>query len=198
MRTLTATLTVLALTACAPDLRTDYPFDGQVSSGPLVVTTPEANDAGFDVTIDATNKGSQVYFDIDLGREMKVDEAFSTNAWDLAFKRYEVSMNGGAGNPTGVVEVAVLKGVDYDGLGQVPASANFLQDGAGPVFNTEEGGWYTYDLGKHQLVTRDDLVYVVKSSDAKFYKLKMLSYYDGNGTPASISLKYAPISPRGP
>ena len=31
----------LALTGCAPDLRKDYPFDGEVSSGPLVTVTPQ-------------------------------------------------------------------------------------------------------------------------------------------------------------
>ena len=51
--------------------------------------------------VDASNKGSQVYMDLDEGKEMKAEEAFSTNGWDLAFKRFEVSMNGGASNPTG-------------------------------------------------------------------------------------------------
>jgi hypothetical protein len=35
---------------------------------------------------------------------------------------------------------------------------------------------------------------VVKSSTGAYFKLRMLSYYDSFGTPASITLEYAPIA----
>lgn len=183
---------VVAAAACAPDLRLDHPFDGQVSSGQLVRV--EQDGEVRTAHIDATDKGSQVFLDLDLGKEMKADEAFSTNDWDLAFKRYEISMNGGAGNPTGVVRAAVLKDVSFESLTQALATG-YQQDGATSVFNGVEGGWYFYDLGKHQLVTRADLLYVVQSSDGTYFKLQMLGYYDDKGTPASLTLRYAPVTP---
>lgn len=191
MRTLLLSLIVVG-SGCANDLRVDHPFDGNVSSGPLVTTQVLMGDVLL-MNVDATNKNSQVYVDLDEGREMKVDEAFSTNGWDLAFKRYVISMNGGSGNPSGVVRVAVLQNQDFDALTQAPATG-YLQDAADPVFNSVDGGWYFYDLGKHQLVTVDSLMYVVQSSAGKYFKLKMISYYDSAGTPASLSLKYAPLT----
>lgn len=183
----------LAVAGCAPDLRTDYPFDGQVSTGPLVELTP-GDDGSTTAIVDATNKSAMVFFDIDEGREMKADEAFDTNAWDLAFQRYTVTMNGGGGNPTGEVSVAVLKGQGWDSVTQAPASG-YQQDASETVFNGVEGGWYSYDLVKHKLVTREDLLYVVRSSQGRFFKLQMLSYYDSSGTPARLSFRYQPVSP---
>jgi hypothetical protein len=178
----------LAVAGCAPDLRTDYPFDGQVNTGPLVEVSPQEDGSAM-ALVDATNKSSLVFFDIDEGRELKADEAFDTNGWDLAFQRYTVTMNGGGGNPNGQVRVAVLKDASWDSLTSAPAEG-YQQDASEPVFNGVEGGWYTYDLVKHRLVTREELLYVVRSSEGRFFKLQMLSYYDNAGTPARLSFRY--------
>lgn len=176
---------------CAPDLRVDHPFDGETTTGALVVAT-DLEGGGKRLLIDATNKMSQVYVDLDEGREMKPDEAFSTNGWDLALKRFDVYVNSGASGPTGNVELTVLKDVDYGSLTQAPASG-FTTDTGDRIFNTAEGGWYRYDLGLHRLVTRTELVYVLHTSAGAYVKLRMLDYYDEHGTPASISLEYAPL-----
>ena len=183
----------LALGGCAPDLREDFPFDGQVSSGPLVEVTPR-EDGGQEALVDATNKAAMVYFDIDTGRELKADEAFDTNGWDLAFQRFTITMNGGGGNPTGQVRVAVLENTSWEALTVAPA-AGYQQDASAPVFNDVAGGWYSYDLSKHQLAPRA-LLYVVRSSAGRFFKLQMLSYYDRAGTPARLSLRYQELSAR--
>ena len=173
---------------CAPDLRTDYPFDGQLNTGPLVEVSSQEDGSAL-ASVDATNKSSLVFFDIDEGRELKADEAFESNAWDLAFQRYTVTMNGGGGNPTGQVRVAVLEASSWDALTSAPAEG-YQQDASEPVFSAVEGGWYTYDLAKHRLVAREELLYVVHSSEGRFFKLQMLSYYDSTGTPARLSFRY--------
>ncbi len=178
----------LAVAGCAPDLRTDYPFDGQVNTGPLVEVSSQEDGSAL-ASVDATNKSSLVFFDIDEGRELKADEAFESNAWDLAFQRYTVTMNGGGGNPAGQVRVAVLKDSSWDALNSAPAEG-YQQDASEPVFSAVEGGWYTYDITKHRLVTREELLYVVHSSEGRFFKLQMLSYYDPTGTPARLSFRY--------
>ena len=183
---------VLWLAGCANDLRVDYPFDGETTTGPLVVATPTET-GGTLLQIDATNKMSQVYVDLDEGREMKPEEAFATNGWDLALKRFDIFVNSGASG-TGTVEVAVLKGVDFASLTQAPASG-FTADTGDRVFNTTEGGWYFYDLGVHKLITRTELVYVIHTSGGAYVKLRMIDYYDAAGTPAALSLEYAPIAP---
>ena len=185
-------LLTLLLAGCANDLRVDHPFDGETTTGPLVVATV-VETGGTQLLIDATNKMSQVYVDLDEGREMKPAEAFETNGWDLSLRRFDIFVNSGASGPDGTVEIAVLKDVDYASLTQAPASG-FTADTGERVFNTSEGGWYFYDLGVHRLITRTELVYVIHTSTGAYVKLRMLSYYDQNGTPASISLEYAPIA----
>ncbi|PTL82761.1 HmuY family protein [Vitiosangium sp. GDMCC 1.1324] len=184
----TVLLLGLAVAGCAPDLREDYPFDGQATTGQLVEVTAQ-EDGSRVAIIDATNKSATVFFDIDEGREMKVDEAFDTNGWDLSFQRYVITMNGGGGNPTGEVQVAVLEGESWDALTTAPTQG-YQQDASEPVFSGVEGGWYAYDIVQHKLVTRDGLLYVVRSSRGQFFKLQMLSYYDSAGTPARLSFRY--------
>lgn len=123
---------------------------------------------------------------------MKPEEAFETNGWDSAFRRFDIAANSGASSPTGVVEVAVLEDVDFDALTQARGDG-LLGRHADWLFNTINEGWYFYHSGVHRLVTRAELTYVVKTSAGAYKKVKMLDYYDENGTPASISLKYAPV-----
>ncbi|MBL9038295.1 MAG: HmuY family protein [Archangium sp.] len=197
-------LLLFALSACAPDLRTDFPFDGtgatcidpetkksvDCAAIPLVFARVEGEQRT--LIVDATNKEVHVYVDLDEGREMKLDEALTTNAWDLSFKRFEILANGGATNPEGQVEIAVIEGGDYDGTSAAP-SDGFVQDGADSVFTAVNGGWYYYDLGVHRLITKD-LLYVIRSSAGAYFKLRMGSYYDDAGTPARLSLTYASVA----
>lgn len=189
-----AALLALALAGCAPSLLDDYPFDGQAggSDGPKLTVVVDASGVR-SALVDATSQGSQVFVDLDNDVELKADEAFATNAWDLAFQRYKISANGGPSSPQGVVKVAVLKGVAFEALTTAPETG-WQQDGADPVINTAEGGWYTYDLGVHRLVTRPDLLYVIETSERHFLKLAMGSYYDPAGTPARLSFRYAQVA----
>jgi hypothetical protein len=184
---------LVVMSGCANDLRVDHPFDGQTTDGPLV-RAEVLDTGGTKLFVDATSKGSQVYVDLDEGREMKADEAFSTNGWDLAFKRYEIAVNSGDQGPTGTVEVAIIKGGDFDALTQAPADG--FAPGKGPAMSVVDGpdAWFSYNLSAHGVVTRTDIFYVVKSSAGAYFKLRMLSYYDEAGTPAAISLVYAPVA----
>jgi hypothetical protein len=181
----------VVLAACAPDLREDYPFDGEGATGPLVEVLPQ-EDGSRTARIDATSKSAQIYFDIDEGREMKADEALDTNQWDLAFQRFTITMNGGASNPAGPVSVAVLRDQDWDALTVAPAEG-YQQDAADTVFNGAQGGWYVYDLGKHRLQPREELLYVIRGSLGRYYKLRMRSYYDDAGTPARPAFSYQQV-----
>lgn len=181
------------LAGCANDLRVDHPFETD-TPGELVVV--EMLEGGLKrVHVDATSKTAQVFLDLDEGREMKLEEAFSSNGWDLSFKRDKIGVNSGPNSPTGVVEVAVLSGVDFDALTRAPTAGLGPETGNG-VFNPVglEGGWYFYDLGVHRLVTRTELMYVLHTSAGAYVKLRMLAYYDAAGTPAAITLEYASIA----
>lgn len=173
------------LMACAPDLRDDYPFDGALT-GDFLVNAPQSDGTTLS-TIDATSKTGTIYLDLDTAAVVGVGEP-----WDLAFQRFKISANSGASGQ-GSVGVAVVKGQDFASL-KTPPADGYLQDGSETVFNGIEGGWYSYDLSVHKLVTRDDLFYVVRT-EAGFFKLKMKSYYDEAGTAARMQFWWAKVQP---
>jgi hypothetical protein len=180
------------LAACAPDLRDDYPFDGALPDGEYLVNVAQADGTTLS-TVDATHKESFVYVDLDAAEDLPAAEALSGNAWDLSFQRYKIVSNGGSGGP-GNVKIAVLKDVDFASVQAAPAEG-WEQDGADTVFNAVEGGWYFYDLSKHKLTAREDLTYVVQTGVPQFFKLRMKSYYDENGTAARMQFVWAAVSP---
>lgn len=202
LRTLGVLAIVVMVSGCAPDLRCDFPFDGDrgcagQDAGPEgpKISLKFDDDAGVrDVLVDATSKTSRVFLDVDADRELSVDEALSSNGWDLSFKRDNVASNGGpATDNRGQVAIAVLKDVAFDSLTRAPTDG-YRQDAAQTVLNEAEGGWYVYDLGVHRLAARADLTYVLKSSAGRYFKLKFLSYYDEAGSPARINLRYQAIA----
>lgn len=200
MRSWLSVTACLGLVACAPDLRRDYCFDGLCGDGETgpKVTIEATGDAGIRrALVDATDKtaGARTFVDLDADAEVSAPNVLGgDSSWDLAFQRDKVSTNGGiASGGHGTVQVAVLKGVDFEGLTQAPAGG-YLQDTEKLVFNDVEGGWYNYDLGVHRLITRGELLYVVRSSDDRYFKLRMLNYYDESGSPARVSFEYQVIS----
>ncbi len=185
-------LAALALAGCAPSLLDDYPFPTEDPPPPFDVTVGAGGLRS--AVVNATSKTAWVYLDLDADAALGVSEAFSTNKWDLAFRRVDVTINGGPDSPAGVVKVAVLKDVAFESLTQAPESG-WLQDGLKPVFADEHGGWYFYDLGKHVVTPRKELVYAVRSSEAKFYKLAFDAYYDAAGTAGRVAIRYQAIAP---
>lgn len=186
-------LILLGLIACAPDLRTDFPFDGQLPDGTYIVFEDEGGGSTL-LTVDATNKESFVYLDLDTLSELHGAEAIDQGTWDLAFQRFKVAGNGGASGP-GTVAIAQLDGVDFDALTQAPADG-YQQDGADTVIGgNAEGGWYLYDLNVHKLAAREGRSYVVRTTADAYFKLKMLSYYDEHGTAARLKLRVSKIAP---
>lgn len=176
---------------CAPDLRDEYPFDGALP-GTDHITHVVQPDGSTVSTVDATNKTSYVYFDLDTGKEVEGAVAVETQSWDLSFQRFKISSNGGGSGP-GTCKVLGLKATKFEDLKVAPKDG-YQADTADSVFATFEGGWYNYDLNVHKLVPRD-LLYVVLSGQGSYFKIQMLDYYDKNGTAAKPTLKWEKISP---
>lgn len=184
-------LALLLLSACAPDLRDEYAFDGALPGTDHIKSVVQADGSTLSV-VDATNKTSYVYFDLDTGKEVEGAVAVETQSWDLSFQRFKISSNGGGSGP-GKVKIAALKAVKFADLTVAPKDG-YEVDTAESLFTTFEGGWYNYDLNVHKLVVRD-LLYVVLSGDGAYFKIQMLDYYDSNGTAAKPSFKWGKLSP---
>jgi hypothetical protein len=123
----------------------------------------------------------------------------SASDWDLSFKRFTIAMNGGV-TGAGGVEVAVLKGVSFDEVTDVPSSG-FASDGADGsdddeetdyVMSTGETGWYDYDPTKHALIPREH-VYVVQTTERAVFKLEIVDYYNEAGTSGHVALRFSQL-----
>jgi len=186
--------------ACAPDLRTDFPFDGTAPENGQSHFTFETKGNGVWQTVaDASQKEFWVYLDVDNSKEIPGAEALGTKEWDLGFQRFKIISNSGV-DGVGDVEVAVLPGQDFDTLSTAPETGYLRDAPDGPDSNTDvdsaflvNDGWYAYDLLKHKVAPNPN-VYVVHTAHA-YYKLKLMAYYDAAGTAGKITFLWAPLSP---
>lgn len=190
---------LVPLSACAPDLREAYPFDGATTGGGSRVTHEELGEGVWRTTVDASVNEAWVYLDLDARRELPVDEALTTQDWDLAFQRFKIISNGGVSGPGGVA-AAALTGTSFEALTRAPESGFQADETDGTDENSDldsaflKGeGWYYYDLGKHRLTARET-VYVVRTTDGGYFKLKLLGYYDGSGNSGHVSFEWASVT----
>lgn len=189
---------VLLLSACAPDLREEFPFDGELPAGSYV----SHEDLGGGVTrtqVIATAQGAWVYLDLDTKAEIPAGEAVGAPQWDLAFQRYRIISNGGVSG-VGSVEVAILPGADFAALTRAPASGYLRDAPDGSDANTDldsafliDDGWYEYSFSEHRLAPRD-LVFVVKN-EAAYFKVKFVGYYSEAGSSAHPTFEWAALLP---
>jgi len=189
---------LLAVSACAPNLQEDFPFDGELPPG-TYATFADAGDGSDTVNIEATAKEAWVYVDMAGKKDVPASESVGTTAWHLAFQRFKIMTNSGVSGP-GSVEVAALPGQDFDALTQAPGGG-YSQDRAdGPDGNADldspflEGdGWYLYDLSVHKVTPRD-ITWVVHLPEG-YFKMRLLDYYARAGTAGTLKFRWAPLLP---
>ncbi|HYV46616.1 MAG TPA: HmuY family protein [Myxococcaceae bacterium] len=184
--------------ACAPDLRTDYPFDGDLPAGDYVTFT-DLGGGVQELRVNAGEPQSWVFVDLDDQRQVPGAEAIGAAGWDVAFQRFRIISNGGVSG-VGPVEVAALPGQDFTALTAAPPTG-YVQDAAdGPDSNQDvdsaflvDDGWYLYDLFNHGVNPRD-IVYVVHG-DRAFWAMQILGYYDEAGTSARFRIDVKALTP---
>ena len=183
----------LSVAACAPDLGGD---DGGDDGPPVVVV--DNGDGSVTVTIDARDDVAWVYLDLESSALVTPVDPGDSPLWDLAALRFNIKTNGGSSG-SGEVEVATIEGVPFDAVDQAPVDGYARDDAAGgPAAMEPEPGyafdlWYDYDMDEHTLSPRD-VVYVVRTVEANYYKIQMLDYYNDAGTAGYVKLRAAPIA----
>jgi hypothetical protein len=153
---------------------------------------------GVSTVVDAVSEEEWRYFDLDTGT---ADEA--EDVWDLAFSRFRVRINGGISGPR-AVQIATLTGEAFEDLSRAP-DTNWSPERADSegdqgdadsdpdnVFNGAEEDWYLYDVMTHTLSPKD-ITYVVASTEERFYKLRIVDYYDSAGTGGFMRLDWDEI-----
>lgn len=203
-------LTCLSLTACAEDLRNEdqteadagnLDLPGAADASPSShITSSENGDGTTTSIIDATSNDAWIYLDLNTGLETTPTTPLASEEWDLAFRRFDVTLNGGISGASDVA-VMVLPNQDFDSLTIAPASgyttdlADGDDEGEEPdlYFGSEQGAWYDYDPTTHVLSPKER-VYVVASAAGTYYKLRFLGYYDDAGTAGTLRLQWGPIA----
>lgn len=135
------------------------------------------------LTIDATSKERWVLIDFSSGRTHHVadldrqKDELQRLDWDMGFQRTKIVTNGGTTNPKGKVGVVNLGPVDFNSVLEAPAS-EFTQDSRsfGKRVNKALSGWYNYRTRTHNIESKKN-VYIVKTSDGHFLKIRILNYY---------------------
>lgn len=208
----------LALAGCGADLEPD-------PTGPIPTPTPGASKVsvlGRDgdvarVRVDATANDAWVYVDLETMTQVIVDDPGRSTAWDVAFSRFHVKVNGGVSGAGGV-EVAALPGralaavtteptegwgtdapkVGVDAPDQpsfvTPANADLV---FGRAHAASATGWYVYDVTTHVLRAAD-VTYVVRTVEGALRKVRFEGYYDDAGTGGFPRLVVAPLAAAGP
>ncbi|HSC85965.1 MAG TPA: HmuY family protein [Polyangiaceae bacterium] len=142
--------------------------------------------------VDATDTEAWQKLDLDSGYA-------DTDGWDLAFRRFGVLTNGGITGGGGVQALA-LPAADFDALTRAPEpSAAWSVDVADgddddTLSDNAFSDWYDYDVATHEL-TPKDIVFVVRSSEARYYKLRFEGYYDEVGTSGVVTFRWAELEP---
>jgi HmuY protein len=142
-------------------------------------------------TVDARSKDLWMYFDFSRGAVVAVQDPKS-DAWDLAFQRYVIRTNGGDTNPAGRAALLSVAG-DFATVTRVPEHAAFTSDiraknrlySANPVIEK----WYTYSYLANVLAPKR-VVYVVRTQDGKYAKMRILSYYCKESASGCLTFEY--------
>lgn len=143
-------------------------------------------------TIDARSENVWIYFDFSRGAVVPVLDP-RKDAWDLAFKRYVMRTNGGRSNPDGQGAVLKLRERDLAAVSQVPEGIDFQADihpkNRLHPFNPVLEKWYNYSYLANVLAPKPEL-YVVRTQDGKYAKMRMLSYYCTGSVAGCMTFEY--------
>jgi len=133
-----------------------------------------------------------MYFDFARGSVVAVQEP-KTDAWDLTFQRYVIKTNGGQTNPTGHGALLSLGERDFAAVTKVPDKAEFLSDihpkNRPASYNPVMEKWFNYSYLANVLAPKP-FVYLVRTHDGKYAKMRLLSYYCVNKSAGCLTFEY--------
>lgn len=137
-------------------------------------------------TVDARDPAAWQFFSFARGSVVVDPRPFD---WDLAFRRFEVIVNGGDAL-SGMGGVMVVEGPAGDSLDVLP------EDGyegtvvvAGDSLVASLGDWYDYSMLTHLLSPRPR-TFLVRTADGRYAKLRFESYYCPGAQPGCVTFEY--------
>ena len=193
-RLLSLWIVVLCLVGCSSERgRSDDPTAATYQPTPPQPQAVGAQLVGPIVyTVDARSRDVWMYFDFARGSVVAVQEP-KTDAWDLTFQRYVIKTNGGQTNPTGHGALLSLGERDFAAVTKVPDKAEFLSDihpkNRPASYNPVMEKWFNYSYLANVLAPKP-FVYLVRTHDGKYAKMRLLSYYCVNRSAGCLTFEY--------
>lgn len=185
-----------------PDLsaRCVLPYDQRaidlVSMGAITVAPEPGDPSTFTAQIDATaggfanaGKNSFVYLDLVGGKKVELTDlqAEQSGAWDMAFKRAQIKLNGGDSGP-GMVGAAVVTGKTLAEVTSAPAgpyATDSYFDAKCMVQLDDIGGlttaldeWYDYDMNM-VVIPKKEVIVLTRRDQKGHIKVQITAYYKG-------------------
>ena len=152
-----------------------------------------------------TNYGNDwIYFSLKEGKEIEVAEEDHMNnlSWDLAFNRYNIRTNSGLSGK-GQGGASDTEVTDMKAVTTVP-NGNFVVDTAAKITGSFTGSGITEVestlnkalgeaikfAGPPPTYTPNNHVYIVKTADGKYAKIKVLGFHNEKGKSGFVSFQY--------
>jgi hypothetical protein len=154
------------------------------------VVTPETSKLTTKTVADLDGSTTNVYYSLSTGTQITGADT-ATSKWDIKFKGTSIFVNSGSSG-IGTTQAQIVSST-FEALTVAP-TADYKTDASGtPAIS----GWYTYTNTtepQHAILTVPGKIIVVKTSDGKYVKLEIISYYKGN--PNTTTAEFANLATR--
>lgn len=175
-------------------MQTDVMAAAPAPSAPSVAEEPDEPAEGeppVRITLDAVSMDEWVLFDLVEGRIVEGD--FSSEGWDLAFRRTKLLTNSGVTNPTGPGGAYDLGEVPLEDA-TVPGAVSFAVDHLGGDDDDEPGNeqighWYSYSFISHIVSTKPN-TYLVRTGESFDALVYFDSYYCDDEESGCVTFSY--------
>lgn len=145
------------------------------------------------VTVDATDGTRWQFFSFDRGA---VIDRPGPLDWDLAMRRFQVIVNGGA-RLAGAGGIIDLGEVPFEAVSAVPLDGYVGTRVRSDSVNLAVQRWYSYSFTSH-LLSPKPRVYGVRTADGRYAKLQFVGYYCPGATPGCVTFRYVYQGAGGP
>ncbi|MBN8705314.1 MAG: HmuY family protein [Bacteroidetes bacterium] len=163
---LLAGVSLTGLSACEDDATSS---DDNAQAGAVVKTVSNLD-------ADTALTGKFTFFSFKTGEKIPNSDS-ATTKWDVGFRGTTIILNGGTSGP-GLTKVKILSSL-FEDVTQAPDSG-YVADQMPATYAIPIGsgkGWYTYDSGINLISPIAGKVFVVKTSEDRYAKFEILSYY---------------------
>ncbi|SKB59012.1 HmuY protein [Dyadobacter psychrophilus] len=123
------------------------------------------------------NAKPYAYFSLATGKAVSADDAKTAN-WDIAFSKTTIAVNSGSSGP-GQAGAQVVE-QPFESITDAPKDGyKSDHDDTFAIPGGSGNSWYKYDMSVHAIRPIVGRTLLVKTSDGKYAKVQIISYYKG-------------------